>query len=392
MSASGYAAPLVRILCFWAAAVIATPALAQTGTISGQVVNATAERPVAQQAVKLQELAGENPLTKTMTTDDQGRFEFTELPTNGEQPYALFVTYKDVDYATEAVNLNEDESSAVVNVVVFETTTDSSKLVVDSHHIIVDGDPEGGLLRVQEILIIRNASAHTLVPSGEEAVRFQLPMAATDVRVSARIPREDIQVQQNLIWVQTPVSPHGFDLAVQYLLAPDANPRQLARLTDYPTTRVNVFLAAVDWTIAGELLQPEQAVTMMGREYRRFSASDLPAESTIQLHFGSDQGDANGVARVGMSPEATRLGAMIVTLVAMVAFLMVPFIRKKAQASRTTQAALLAEKEDLLTEIAKLDIGHDRGDIPDDEYDALREKSKSRLRALMRDLQGPQGA
>ena len=149
--------------------------------IDGQVVNKTTGQPAAGVEITLIQAGqgGMKPVASTRSGVD-GRFEIPARQASEGTISLLQANYLGVTYNRM---LPPDAPSQGLEVGVFDTTADTAAARVGQHMMVIEQVP--GELRVNETIMLRNASQRTLAnPQG--TLRFFLPPAAGGkVRVSA---------------------------------------------------------------------------------------------------------------------------------------------------------------------------------------------------------------
>jgi hypothetical protein len=149
---------VARLLLCACLALAASSALA--GTIEGIVVNTSAGKPVpCQVAVILQvQVKGQFVSFRDAVSDQQGHFRFTGLPVDGGVVYEPGATRHGIFYPGPRIRLTERAPRAGAKLSVCDASASPSPLVLKKMDVTIQ--PETGLLRVTESLLIENPS-HT---------------------------------------------------------------------------------------------------------------------------------------------------------------------------------------------------------------------------------------
>ena len=87
-----------------------TARAADTGSIVGQVFNATKGSPEEGAVVTLRggEADGSDEIERTVTTDSEGRYEFQDLPTGEERFYTVDAMHEGGFFPSRAISLPSD--------------------------------------------------------------------------------------------------------------------------------------------------------------------------------------------------------------------------------------------------------------------------------------------
>lgn len=154
--------------------VAASPTPAPQGTISGIVVNASrGEQPVpgSQVFLRVQSEGQFVPIAET-TADEQGEFRFDHLAVDAEGPYLPGANRDGIHHPGPRIPLTSDHSHARVKLLVCDTTSGPSPLVIADYRISIDARP--GVLTVTESMLIDNPTSLCYV--GESPVPGAIPV------------------------------------------------------------------------------------------------------------------------------------------------------------------------------------------------------------------------
>ena len=157
------------------------------GMITGGVVRAADQSPVAGAEVILRARVGDQlvPVAET-TADAQGRFRFEHLTADGKNLYLPGANRDGIHYPGPNVRLTSLEPQAEVTLAVHDAVAFPNPLVVRRHEIILS--PQPGVLEVTESMLIDNPSSACYVgqAGGQDAepVTLQLAIPAAFQRVT----------------------------------------------------------------------------------------------------------------------------------------------------------------------------------------------------------------
>jgi len=261
-----------------------------SGVIEGQVSDGSgAGAPLEGLPVTLSAFAGpEAESSFETTTDEEGRFRFEGLETEG-YAYQFEVEYAGVQYGSEVMAFPEGENLISVPFTVFEATTSDENLSVQRAHVILDFEP--GTIRVQEVQIFFNAGNATYVgPTGEEGeatVQFALPEGATAVQLVEGL-MECCVVETDTGFASTlPIFPGLKQFVFTYELRPQTRAYDLTRRVVYPTESLDVLVADVGVEVTADGLTGGESLSLQGGDYLHLAGENLSADEDIALHLAN---------------------------------------------------------------------------------------------------------
>ncbi len=341
-------------------------------TLSGTVTNSTLSRPEAGLPVQIVSHSATDATVMADTTDANGQFSFNlpETPSS-EIPILISTRYLGVDYTSDRVT----DPTALIEILVYETSEDPSDLSVVSHHLIVDAATN----QASQIYIFRNDSDRTYKTGTGHGHGIELPLPQ-NVTQFFEGP-QGLHNHGSTLVDARPVPPGGIQLAYSFELPPD---RQFAQHLVFDTQSVDLLVTPTDTPITQTSLEDIGPITLGQREYRRLGAKNLRRGQHIAFTVGgptfSDQG--------GWATEKN--GPWILGSVALIALLAVVFI-KVGQRRQTNSGPSPGElgpdvrRTALLEQIADLDDRLDAGRIEKDDHARRREALKAEVVDLTRD-------
>lgn len=401
-------------------------AMTGNGRIYGQLLDGTRNNaPLAGQKVTLQvaQLGNGSDLA-TAITDAHGNYNFPNLSTDKTLNYAVYINYQGAQYVTDTITL-DTKPVQQLNLTVYDTTSDSSKLaVVDTMILFHEPDVQKGLITISEFFDFENLNHYTYVGSLDaskgkpNALLFSLPKGARNVTLSQGFGGYTvIQVDQGFA-SNVALLPGTSQLAFSFDVPYGSTSYDFSYTAFYPTVAVSV-LVPPDLQANSALLTSSGLLTVNNQPYHVFKGSNLLANQGFHVAL-------NGLhlpPTVNV-PVQTNTGLLwlVVALLLMCAIIVVTaFVYRwqNARARRDTHAksktphrqkrteterAERTEKaeqhqhaerehvgkqhstqEALLKELLELDKAYEAGKLSKADYQARRSKTKARLRALMRE-------
>lgn len=361
------------------------------GVIRGRVVQGTPDGPTDFEglSVTVFPFVGEKALTPiTVTTQADGTFEVTDLPTDSDRRYGLQVEYQGIRYFYPEFIRFEGGKTVTSEVTVYETTRDDSAIHVERHHLIIDFAEEG--MRVAELYIFRNTGDRTFVGDGE-TLRLPLPANAERVRFDDPRMQTSTRLQDNVVVDSLPVLPGTRQVLLSYAVPYQGRSTTFTKPIAYPTASVNILVADVGVKVSAEgFAQGEPVTTQDGMRFLNYIRSGMDAGSQIVLEFSNLP--RTGSARAAVTPDRSAtlrwLGVGLAVLA--VAFgAAYPALRSRllfGEGVATDAALLRRRRQVLLEEIADLDDAFEAGEVEEAEYRRARATLKAELIEIMQQM------
>lgn len=349
---------------------------AQPRLVEGRVTRPSESgRPigVARQWVVLHRVGtrGGAPVDSTRT-DRDGRYRISYRADASDPDALYFVSsrYAGVAYFSPPLR-NPRVSGGDGDVIVYETSTDASKLTIQGRHLVVSA-PRGGRREIAEIFELENPGTRTLVAKDSTSPIWwtAIPAEAESASVApGDVSAGAVSFRPGRAELFAPISPGVRQVALTYLLDADAFP--LSVPLQQKAALVEVLLEEPRSTVAGAGLTEVAAATIEGRQFRRFLAQDAEANAVMRVTTAEPvQQTRRGLAWLGV-------GTAVLMLLAAALW----FRRTRQRGPAVLERS--SESEQLVAQIAALDAQFSRAPTDRAGYEAKRAELKSRLsRAL----------
>ena len=353
---------LAAVVAFALAPAPATAA--ERGTIRGVVINETTGRP--QRGVEITLTGGRSDgserETSSATTDARGRYRFRNLPTGDDRFYVVDARYRGGFFPGSPVSLPATTSRPPVietRLKVWETTKDPETILLARDNVFLTRG-EGGV-DVIESVTIANLTEHAYIGRGTDpgAPSVSLPLPGGARRGGAEVIDSDLDIPE-LVTTETglgltvAIPPGEWRITYAYRVPGSAGNHDLSRVASYPVVQASVH-AAEGIDIASNRLVSNGQVTIGGVEYRRWSATEA-VEAGESLQIAATVGGAPATGRTALAAAA-----------AVAALLVVATVWRNRRPRRVRRP-----RDEVLREVAELDIRHDRGELARDEWKERR--------------------
>jgi hypothetical protein len=260
-------------------------------------------------------------------------------------------------------------------IVVYDTTRDTSSLRVQGRHIVVS-QARGPRRQIAEIFEIENQSARTVVASDSVASwTTALPDAADSVTLApGDISAAAVRFERGRALLFAPLAPGVRQVVLTYVVPNDAFP--LSFPLQRATPVLEVLLEDPRGTVAGAALREMEAATIEGRTFRRLLGQDIAASAVVRIDMPAPPGAQGG-----------KLGVVIGTVAAFMLLGIGAWFARRGRSPRPVAVATPASSrpmvEQLVAQLAALDAEHERAAIDPAEYARRRAALKAELQAAL---------
>jgi hypothetical protein len=264
--------------------------------VSGQVVRpgSTAMLPVANVMVTLHRVGSDRaaPLD-SVRADKAGRYQF-HFDRTGDKHALYFVSasYGGVAYFTPPL-AHATVKGEEAEIAVFDTTSGPVSIASRGHHVVVSAVGVNGTRNVTEVYELANDSSVTRVasPDGKgEVWSAVLPARASDFQVAqGDIPAQAVRFEQGKARVFAPIAPGLKQLAFSYSMPASAFPHNIPIVRD--TQILEVLIESEKGAVTGAKMEERDPVQLEHRNFRRFLAPDVPANSVVVIDLPSSGQD-----------------------------------------------------------------------------------------------------
>ncbi|MBM3144894.1 MAG: c-type cytochrome [Chloroflexi bacterium] len=335
----------------------------------------------------------EEIFTRIGALPEDGLVVFEEIPMPEGRVFLATIEYDQVVYGSNFVQAAADIGDVNLDLMVFDSTTDSTGLVIERLHIFFDFvTPDS--VQVIELVLLSNTGEQTVIALDDQPViEFELPEGALNLEVD-----ENIQ----LGYMQTAA---GFGVGS---IRPAAEPYEITFAFEMPydKKKADISLPIPLDTVAAIMIAPEDGVKIKGDQlrdggsrdfqgvlYRTYHSDSLKAGETFSFTLSGLPRLPSGMTSSSGTDNMTNLmiglGALGAALIGAGIYV---WRRNRseggewddAEAAEVEILALAETPEELMDAIIALDELYQAGELPEAAYLERREELKARLKEMAR--------
>lgn len=289
-----------------------TPGVAgEVRTVSGRVLSGSSDslRPVAGQLVVLHRIAADSSgPVDSVRTSATGTYRFRYRLLSPRAMYIVSSRYAGIAYFTTPLR-EANVTSPDADISVYDTTSATFPLTVRARHVVLAPADAGGVRRVVDVFEVANDSSRTLIAgNGGSTWRMTLPVEARDPGSSGGdLPPEAFRFSAGVAELLVPFPPGSRQVVLTYAI-----PSRDAVSIPVPDAVANLeVLIEGAGRVSGAGLSAEEAVSMEGRTFQRFTASPVAGGTSFVVTAGRPGGNAARVVLLAVAAVAVALGIVV---------------------------------------------------------------------------------
>ncbi|MFN8376404.1 MAG: c-type cytochrome [Anaerolineae bacterium] len=362
---------------------------AATGTITGRVLNGTAggvvppSLPVTLHIVD----ADFNEVTFDTTADATGAYQFENVQFLPDSQYLVTASYNDVSFVSEVVPIDPASGIMDIPVTVYELGADASAIHVDTIMTqVIANESEMQLVQItnfvntsDRVFVNRANGTQTSVGIAVPAGATYLDMMGTSYAVSA---------DGTLVMDSEPIVPGSSHLMHALFSMPYTNPRSIQQTMYYAFTgQAEVLLATQGLSFSGDGWIAQGARTFGNSVMPSFGADlEIPAGQT--LNFTISGTPASDTTAATTTTQTTMVNPLAYVLIGIgIGAILVAgglYISERRSLGRKSAPVAALSSNDLLKQIADLDLQHQEGKLDRKTYEQKRAELKAQLTAQLK--------
>jgi hypothetical protein len=318
-------------------------------------------------------------------------FENVDMPEG--RIFMVSTEYSQATYTSDIAVAQPDTDALSLPVTIFETTTDTGRLVIDRLHLFLESaSPE--TLRVTELYLISNPGDQVVIAEkeGQPVVHYSLPEGATNLQFQAGTSGNQF-VETDEGFGDTRGIPPGmgqYQVMFAYELAYERK-LELKRDLSIPVSAMVVMMPEMGLKVRSDMLQDDGPRDIQGETFQLYTGEGLPAGQQLDLTLtGSLQGSgAAGAAALDIGSMG-ELAAGVLAFGGALALVGVRLFRRGGAVGEEerleefeTGVEDYPDRESILDAILALDDLYTSGELPEKAYRQRRAELKDHLRKMM---------
>jgi hypothetical protein len=253
----------------------------------------------------------------SIKSDPRGRYAFKYIRSGSEDAiYFVSASYDGIAYFTPPLaegKVAGDDGE----VTVFDTTSHSVPTTLRGHHVVVSAVDANGLRSVVEVYDLSNDSSVTrIAPTDtpkDATWQTHVPVGLTNFQVSqGDIPASAVSYAKGVVSVYAPIAPGIKQLSFSYALPAKSFPLSLP--LEKETGIYEMMIEEKAGSVTGPHVREVDPVTVEGRNFRRFLASDMPGNSVAVIDLPPPASDRAIDPRYMVAITLLIGGTMVVAL------------------------------------------------------------------------------
>ncbi len=221
--------------------------------------------------------------TQVAPISSDGSYKFAGVSMPANQAFYVGVNYSNTDYESEAAFPKDGLTDIELPLTIYETTTDTSTLVAEQAHILLDYSKEN-IVQVVEFLVMSNTGNKSIVAAekGGPVVNIALPEGNTN-----------LQFEQGAIGDRYLKTDTGF--ADTTSVEPGSQKYQLVFAVDLPMPKAGLFggrklslTQPFTFKVSGISVLVPAGITIEGPGFTASGSQDLGTGATYQVFTGTD--------------------------------------------------------------------------------------------------------
>jgi hypothetical protein len=369
-----------------------TPPAGPTGKVTGTIVNQNTGKIVAEELDVMLHILDQDFADAGMLhgkSQSDGTFLFTDVPFDANWQYAVMAIYDGAAYFSDPSPVDMTSMQVTLEVPVYESTSDLAGVQVDQMHVLFNFAEDG--LETKEIYVLSNTGERTVKDvyklEGDKPATLKFPLPPGADYIFFKPEDQDRFVKFDGGFADTyPIlrGTKSAQIIVSYLV-PFSDGVTYSYTTPLSIVLMN-FLIEEDANVFLQgkgLAGPDQMTLTDGKSYLIYSYSNLKAGQTIEVSF---TGQTSNAGRKAKEPAIPLAGSAAFLGIAAIG-LGIWWWRRPANDQGEEDSVEVQDGastlDELIVEIARLDEGHEQGNLSSEEHQRQRQDLVQKAKHLL---------
>lgn len=328
-------------------------------------------------------------------TGEDGGYSFKDLNTRTSVKYIVSALFQGVVYLGPTLTYTDGTSALTGDIEVYDSTFAPGPLELSTMHVIVEGDPSSGALRLTEVLNFNNPGDRTLVGGQESTttLTLDLPAGFSNLEVLQGMMPNQVATGEKSIVFNGPFYPGSNQVVFSYDYQPNGA-LVFRRRMPIKAGSVDVFVKPDGPAILSPQFKKEEPFKIQDDTFEHFTAGAVAAGSGVTFQIGGTEG---GNEAEQQSIPGNAIAGIVILAFAL--FTVAPFFRRNASvaapvtaSAATLQLAELIKKRDFhLAAVKDADFDFESEKLSQQDYESLRSEHKQAAIALIQEIAVLQG-
>ena len=328
---------------------------------------------------------------KILTIPPDGVIEFIDVPLLAGQVYFASISFGGAVYRSEITELTPGSSELVLQVQIFDTTTDDSGLSIDRIHVLLDF-LEPDQVHIGEIYILSNFGAATVVAetAGLPTVSFPLPEGALSIEFENGILGERYLKTEDGFGDTVSIPPGSgvYQVLVYYTLPYQRNKLDYSHLVPYSVGAVVVMTPVNQVMVKGNTLEDMGIQSIPDGAVHIYAGESIAAGEELQFQISGNP----ETAIIQDDPLLSQVPGYLFVLAALGAGMILAGIWLFLRNRKLNEDELEGDqkeseevREQILDQIIALEDLYNSGDINEKDFQKKRKELKRILANLVQE-------
>jgi mono/diheme cytochrome c family protein len=339
--------------------------------------------------------------TTTTTLKEDGSYIFEDVEFFDRRVFVVTADYGGTTYGSDVAIVETGKSQVELPLTIYDTTSETSALVIDRLHVFFDiTSPDW--LQVVQLYVISNPSNKTVVANEESGAvaQFTLPEGATNLQFQDGVLGGRYRQTPDGFADTAPVRPGQGQYQVMYAFdLPYDRKLDISQTFKMPLDAMIFMTPADGIRLRSNLLQDAGQGDVQGQAFQMYTGGSLEPGQALDITIS---GSPTGTAVIPFLSAVSSGDSLVIGLAALGLVLVVAGVYMYRRSAKQITDADLAEAESesiedisleedevelddpeaIMDEIILLDDLYTSGEIPEDTYLSRRTRLKNRLRDI----------
>ncbi len=360
-----------------------------TGIVGGKVINLTSGGIVpTDMSLSLYVVSGQNPQAPQQVIDTKikadGTYQFENVPIGTDQHYVVMASYKDTVFTSDMVAGDPTHPQVDLPINIYEVADNAANIKISEMVTMMKVNTTSNELQVVQIVSFTNDSDHAYlktVDGSPQSTGIKLPKGAAFQDFSSG--KYKLSADGTEVYDTEPVMP--------------GNPHIMHLGYSLPYTGQMSIEQPIDYTLNGkvQVMVANKGLSISGDQFASLGASQLGSQTYQSFggEFTRSAGDSLRYDLTGSITAATTTTTVTNSnIISPLAYILIAiglvaigtalgfFMRERTDQRSNPQS----QTNDLMKQIADLDVRHNEGKVNEAQYLKQRTALKAQLVALMK--------